>query len=138
MCLLPINEQYSAMDDTMTVPDYHVKLAVSNQSRIDREFDRGEKLNDLRDELRHDMQRALAGFQPYVPSWQRMQSGSIKEKLSNPADESLFALDNMECCEALMAVLRDSTCPLVATMRKAIVSRYVRDTAEGLAEARGL
>lgn len=94
-------------------------------------------LEDLHAELANDMQKALAGLQTHVPGFYGF--GSMpREVLKSAADEVVEALDYMETAEALMLVLKDSACPLVANLRRAVVARYVESNADSIAEARGL
>jgi len=96
-------------------------------------------LADLHAELTNDMQRALAGLQNAVPSFAGGTSTALpREVLKSAADEVVEALDYMETAEALMLVLKDSACPLVAKLRRAVVDRYVESNADSIAEARGL
>lgn len=93
---------------------------------------------DLHAELTNDMQRALAGLQNAVPSFAGGTStGLPREVLKSVADEVIEALDRMACAEALMLVLKDSACPLVAKLRHAVVAGYVENNLDSIAEARG-
>lgn len=95
-------------------------------------------LEDLHSELANDMRRALAGMQNAVPSFAGGTSTALPlEVLKSAADEVVEALDYMETAEALMLVLKDSACPLVAKLRRAVVDRYVESNADSIAEARG-
>lgn len=94
-------------------------------------------LADLHAELTNDMERALAGLQGHVPSFNGF-GAMPREVLKSAADEVVEALDYMETAEALMLVLKDSACPLVANLRRAVVARYVEANADSIAEARGL
>lgn len=93
-------------------------------------------LEDIHAELTNDMQRALAGLQSHVPGFDGF--GSMpREQPKSPADEVISALDRMTCAEALMLVLKDSACPLVAKLRRDVVAGYVANNADSIAEARG-
>lgn len=92
---------------------------------------------DLHAELTNDMQRALAGLQGHVPSFNGF-GAMPREVLASAADEVIEALDHMTCAEALMLVLKDSACPLVAKLRLAVIDRYVENNADSIAEARGV
>jgi len=94
-------------------------------------------LDDLHAELTNDMQKALAGLQGHVPSFNGL-GAMPREVLKSAADEVVEALDYMETAAALMLVLKDSACPLVANLRRAVVDRYVESNADSIAEARGL
>lgn len=93
-------------------------------------------LEDIHAELANDMQRALAGLQGHVPGFDGFGPAPV-ERLKSAADEVVSALDHMTCAEALMLVLKDSACPLVAKLRHAVIDRYVADNADSIAEARG-
>ena len=96
-------------------------------------------LEDLHAELTNDMQKALAGLQNAVPSFAGGTSTALpREVLKSAADEVVEALDYMETAAALMLVLKDSACPLVAKLRRAVVDRYVESNVDSIAEARGL
>lgn len=93
-------------------------------------------LEDLHAELANDMQKALAGLQKHVPGFDGY--GSVpREVLKSPADQVVSAIDRMTCAEALMLVLKDSACPLVAKLRREVVAGYVAENADYIAEARG-
>lgn len=119
------------------------------EQRTERELDNGERFAELQLEIASDMRAALIGVQSFVPSYQtrshvRVVDGEDEytytrhEKLSNPMQEVLETLEHNDCAQAFSDILRRSQCPLVAKLRELIVSRYVAETAEGLAEARGL
>lgn len=93
-------------------------------------------LADLHAELTNDMQRALAGLQSHVPGFDGYGSVPV-ERPKSTADEVISALDRMTCAEALMLVLKDSSCPLVAKLRLAVIDGYVANNADSIAEARG-
>lgn len=91
---------------------------------------------DLHAELTNDMERALAGLQTHVPGFDGY--GSVpREVLKSPADQVVSAMDRMTCAEALMLVLKDSACPLVAKLRREVIAGYVAENADYIAEARG-
>lgn len=93
-------------------------------------------LEDIHAELTNDMERALAGLQNAVPGFDGY--GSVpREQPKSAADEVISALDRMTCAEALMLVLKDSACPLVAKLRHAVIDGYVANNADYIAEARG-
>lgn len=95
-------------------------------------------LEDLHAELTNDMQRALAGLQNAVPSFAGGTStGLPREVLRATADEVYGTLDFCEVMGELMLALKDSTCPLVAKLRHAVIKRYVNENADSIAEARG-
>lgn len=94
-------------------------------------------LADLHAELTNDMQRALAGLQGHVPGFVSY-GGTTREMPMSAADEVVSALDHMTCAAALMLVLKDSACPLVAKLRLAVIDRYVENNADVIAEARGV
>jgi len=109
-------------------------LAANKQSAKIERADAG--LEELHAELTNDMQRALAGLQTHVPGFDGF--GSMpREVLKSPADQVVSAMDRMACAEALMLVLKDSTCPLVAKLRREVVAGYVAENADSIAEARG-
>lgn len=93
-------------------------------------------LEDIHAELTNDMQRALAGLQSHVPGFDGFGPVPV-ERLKSAADEVVSALDHMTCAEVLMLVLKDSTCPLVAKLRLAVIDGYVANNADSIAEARG-
>jgi hypothetical protein len=93
----------------------------------------------LHAELANDMQRAMAGLQNAVPGvCGGSRDGLPREVLHSPADEIVQAVDRSECIEALMLVLKDSDCPMVARLRGALVTGYVANAVDGIAEARGM
>lgn len=95
-------------------------------------------LEDLHAELTNDMQRALAGLQNAVPSFAGGTStGLPREVLRATADEVYGTLDFCEVMGELMLALKDSTCPIVAKLRHAVIKRYVNENADSIAEARG-
>ena len=95
-------------------------------------------LEDLHAELTNDMERALAGLQTHVPGFDGCtRDGLPREVLKSPADQVVLVMDRMTCAEALMLVLKDSTCPLVAKLRLAVIDGYVAENADTIAEARG-
>ncbi len=111
-------------------------LAANWQSAKIERADAG--LEDLHAELTNDMQRALAGLQTHVPGFDGCtRDGLPREVLKSPADQVVSAMDRMKCAEALMLVLKDSTCPLVAKLRREVVAGYVAENADSIAEARG-
>ena len=94
------------------------------------------ELAEIHAELTNDMQRALAGLQTHVPGFDGF--GSVpREVPKSPADQVVSAMDRMACAEALMLVLKDSTCPLVAKLRREVVAGYVAENVDYIAEARG-
>ena len=114
-------------------PCFHTLAATAHAAAVDRLDAQGGAIDE---ELRNDMQRALAGLQGHVPSY--ITNGTrTREVLSSAADEVLVALDYMECAEALMLALKDSKCPLVAKLRGALIERYVRQNADELLAVRG-
>ena len=114
-------------------PCFNTLAANKQIAKIER-ADAG--LEDLHAELTNDMQRALAGLQTHVPGFDGYGPMPV-ERLKSTADEVISALDHMTCAEVLMLVLKDSTCPLVAKLRHAVIDRYVADNADSIAEARG-
>ena len=94
------------------------------------------ELAEICAELTNDMERALAGLQSRVPGFDGF--GSVpREVLKSPADQVVQAIDRAPCAEALMLVLKDSTCPLVAKLRREVIAGYVAENADCIAEARG-
>jgi hypothetical protein len=114
-------------------PCFNTLAADRHMAQIERNDARIEAIEE---ELSRDMTRALSGLQAHVPGVQ-YSTGRTREVLSAAADEVVGALDYMETAQALMLVLKDSACPLVAALREQIVSRYAHDMAESLAEVRG-
>lgn len=111
-------------------------LAANWQSAKIERADAG--LEDLHAELTNDMERALAGLQTHVPGFDGCtRDGLPREVLKSPADQVVSAMDRMTCAEALMLVLKDSACPLVAKLRFAVIDGYVAENADYIAEARG-
>lgn len=109
-------------------------LAANKQSAKIERADAG--LEELHAELTNDMQRALSGLQTHVPGFDGY--GSVpREQPKSAADEVVQAIDRAPCAEALMLVLKDSTCPLVAKLRLAVIDGYVANNADSIAEARG-
>lgn len=106
--------------------------------QTERELDNGERFAELKHELASDMRAALIGQQSFVPTYTRTSDGVRRERPGVVMQEVLEALEHNDCGQALSDILRRSQCPLVTTLRELIVSRYVAETAEGLAEARGL
>lgn len=109
-------------------------LAADRHLRLVERADAG--LEDIHAELTNDMQRALAGLQSHVPGFDGYGSVPV-ERPKSTADEVISALDRMACAEALMLVLKDSACPLVAKLRLAVIDGYVANNADSIAEARG-
>ena len=122
------------------VPDFggsiHISAGrlASNAAERDERFD--ELVNDVRDELRNEMRKALAGQQQFVPSFSTDSLNRRKEKLQPTFDALMSALDYENVGEGLSAVLAHSQCPLVAALRNHLVSAYVAQIATGVAEAR--
>jgi hypothetical protein len=112
------------------------QYARQAQARIDAAGDVQDQIDAIHDELENDMRRALSGLQSSVPSTRF--GVNRREVLSSAAEEVLVALDNMEVSEALMVALASSACPHVAKLRKLVIERYAKDTAEYIAEARGI
>lgn len=111
-------------------------LAADRRLRLVERADAG--LEDIHAELTNDMQRALAGLQNAVPSFAGGTSTAVpREVLRSAADEVYSALDFCEVMGELMLALKDSECPLVAKLRLAVIKRYVNETADCIAEARG-
>lgn len=120
-------------------PCFNTLAADQNQRQIDAAAARGEAHALLQAELHTAFLRGMAGVTSAVPSYQLTQHGMLpREITSSVADEVVQALDTMECAEALMAVLKDSVCPLVAALRASLAAQYVADNADALAEARGV
>lgn len=95
-------------------------------------------LEDLHAELTNDMERALAGLQNAVPSFAGGTSTGLPREVPRAtADEVYGTLDFCEVMGELMLALKDSTCPLVAKLRHAVIKRYVNENADSIAEARG-
>ena len=95
------------------------------------------ELEDLHAELTNDMERALAGLQTHVPGFDwRTSDGLPRETLKPAADAAVRVMDRMTCAEALMLVLKDSACPLVAKLRRAVVEGYVAENVDSIDEAR--
>lgn len=106
-------------------------------SRVVERDDRFDKLvSDVRDELRNEMRKALAGQQQFVPSFTTDSLNRRKEKLQPTFDALMSALDYENVGEGFSAVLAHSQCPLVAALRNHLVSAYVAQIATGVAEAR--
>ena len=93
-------------------------------------------LEDLHAELANDMQRALAGLQGHVPSFNGL-GAMPREVLKSAADEVYSALDFCEVMGALMLGLKDGEGSHWAELRRLVVKRYVNETADSIAEARG-
>ena len=110
-------------------------LAADRHLRLVERADAG--LEDIHAELVNDMQRALAGLQGHVPGFVGFAGSMPREVLNSAADEAVKAVDRAPCAEALMLVLKDSTCPLVAKLRLAVIDGYVANNADSIAEARG-
>lgn len=87
-------------------------------------------------ELADSMRMALSGWKSTVPSWRKNHHGQPIEFESIVADEVSEALSELEPMHALLMALKDSPCPLVAKLRKAVVHHYVTHTVEGIDEAR--
>ena len=120
------------MDQT---PCFNTLAANQHNAKID---GAAAEFESLHAELTNDMQRALAGLQNAVPSFAGGSSASLpREVLRSAADEVYSALDFCEVMGELMMVLKGSYCPLVATLRKSLVKRYVNENADCIAEARG-
>jgi len=120
-------------------PCYNTLAANQHQRTIDADAARGERFGELQAELAHDMTKALAGLQNAVPGYMGgSRTAAPREVLRGTADAVYDTLDTQAVLGELMLVLKDSACPLVAKFRKAVIDRYVTDTAEGIAEARGL
>lgn len=116
-------------------PCFNTLAATKHIAKIER-ADAG--LEDIHAELTNDMQRALAGLQNAVPSFAGGTSTAVpREVLRSAADEVYSALDFCEVMGELMLALKDSECPLVAKLRLAVIKRYVNETADCIAEARG-
>lgn len=123
--------------ETNSVPNFGAIAFLNGAKVYSTSMEAGERRDEIKAELKHDMSRALSGLQPFVPSWHRSHLGAgCREKLSSAAEETMAALDHMECCEKLMLVLANSECPLVAELRKAVIDRYVCETVDGVFEAR--
>jgi len=87
-------------------------------------------------ELAESMRQALSGFRSTVPSYRKNHHGQPVEYESIVADEVSEALCHLTPMHALMMALKDSACPLVATLRKAINDQYVLATVDAIDEAR--
>lgn len=109
-------------------------LAADRHLRLVERADAG--LEDLHAELTNNMERALAGLQTHVPGFDGFCSVP-REALKSPADQVVQAIDRAPCAEALMLVLKDSACPLVAKLRREVIAGYVAENADYIAEARG-
>jgi hypothetical protein len=84
------------------------------------------------------MRATLIGEQSFVPTYARTSDGIRRERPGVVMQEVLETLEHNDCGHAFADILKRSQCPLVAKLRELIVSRYVAETVEGLAEARGL
>ena len=94
----------------------------------------------IAEELHHAMTQGLAGFVAGVPSYRMGSDGAFSRKVETTqtaADAILETLQSLEPMHALMMALKDSSCPLVAKLRAAVVKQYVADNAEGIDAARG-
>jgi hypothetical protein len=95
-----------------------------------------EQYSQIGEELADAMRMALSGFRSTVPSWRKNHHGQPIEYESIVADEVSEALCHLAPMHALMMVLKDSACPLVTKLRKAVNDQYVLGTVEGIDEAR--
>ena len=89
------------------------------------------------DELRADMTKALAGQQEFVPTWTLNLDRSMPaEKLQTAFDAVVEALDFQEVGAHFLNVLAKSECPHVAAFKAQIIEAYLAQNVDDIVAAR--
>lgn len=117
----------------------HLTLVTNqHQRQIDAAAARGEAHAMLQLELQVAFLGAMQGLSATVPGFMVKQAGPYVETQRPFVEEVLDALDHVVPLEQFMRILTDSSCPLVAELRRRLADVYVRTTADGVEMARGV
>ena len=119
-------------------PCHHTLAARQHQRQIDAAAARGDAHALLQQELQIAFLAAMQGIVNKVPGYMVKQAGPYVETERPYVEEVLDALDHVHPLEQFLRILNDSSCPMVAELRRRLADVYVRTTADGVSEARGL
>lgn len=119
-------------------PCHHTLATSQHQRQIDAAAARGDAHALLQQELQITFLAAMQGIVNKVPGYMVKQAGPYVETERPFVDELADALEHAEAFEQLLLILKDSPCPMVAELRRRLAAVYVRTTADGVAEARGV
>lgn len=105
--------------------------------RADRLLTAGERFQDLKEELAHDMRNALAGLQSWVTTTVTTQGLTREFEVAQAAPEAVqITLDQYDAVQdALKVMLDESRCLLVAALRQRITAHVFRNLGESVLEA---
>ena len=135
----PIAANAAQMEKMMGYADIDLVTAAEN-AYLRRAELRASKAEDIEEnvtaELTHDITKALAGRQEFVPSWEIQTSGIPKEKLSRTFDAVMESLDFQEVGGHLLNVLAKSECHLVKSLKAEIVRAYLAQNVDDIVAAR--
>lgn len=118
-------------------PCYNTQAANWQQSRVDAAAAGADVYERTYTEMRVALLSAMQGIVDKVPGYMISQSGAYIETERPFVEEVVDAVDHVGPLENFLMVLKNSECPLVATLRISLADAYARTTADGVAEARG-
>lgn len=121
---------------TLVAPGFIEAQTRRHQCAVDAAFEFGEFTNNVKADLVADMTRAMAGELNFVASYVKDRNGSVREVLEHRTHAVLGALDFDQPAAAFFAALKDSACPLVATLRDALAHAYAEQVGDEVAQAR--
>lgn len=104
--------------------------------RADRLLTAGERFEDLKEELAHDMRKALAGRQAWVATTVTVQGLSRYSETLQAAPEAVqTTLEDERVQDALRDVMEGSRCLMVAALRQRLAAHMYRDLGESVLSA---
>lgn len=104
--------------------------------RADRLLTAGERFEDLKEELAHDMRNAVKGMQSWVTTTVTAQGLSrYVETLQSAPEAVQTALEDDAVQDALKVMLDESRCLLVAALRQRLATFMFRELGESVLSA---
>jgi len=105
--------------------------------RADRLLTAGERFEDLKEELAHDMRNALKGLQSWVTTTVTVQGLTREFEVAQAAPEAVqITLDQYDAVQdALKVMLDESRCLLVAALRQRLSAFMFRELGESVLSA---
>ena len=99
---------------------------------------RAEQAGDIEAEMLEAITLGMSGLAQTVPAYRLDRGLNYVEAPSTVADEVMEALEYPQAMHDLLMVLKDSACPLVAKLRRAVADQYIKSNSAGVSQARGL
>lgn len=109
---------------------------ASDEAEAGEHFD--QLVCDVRDELRNEIKRALAGERQFVPSYTIDMSGRTNEKLVSTEEALIEALEHGQNTQVLISMLsgRGANVVNLITLREGVIDAYASLNCEQIAQAR--